>query len=154
MQEEDLLKKVKHLFYGKVSFLEAVVLILQLALIDVFKVSKNKRLSIAGAVIGAISALCGALLFAPDKAMYLYFIAGATACLFVAGGLNMVFGKGGFFSYALYAGGLPVVFLFTPLIAIVCAAKYTNRYVSFRYDLPYNYSGRLTGVKGTGRKSR
>ncbi|HBU51473.1 MAG: hypothetical protein CL602_01530 [Alteromonas sp.] len=154
MQEDDLLRKIKHLFYGKVSYFQAVRLILELSLFDVFRVANSKMISVIGALFGVVLASAYAILVIPEKVAYLYLLFGSVGCLVMSAAINVVFGKGGFFSYMFYVGALPIILMSLPLVALISSFSYGKRYVSFRYDLPYNYSGRLTGVKGAGRKSR
>jgi hypothetical protein len=149
--DEMMEQKVNRLFYQCDSFFEVFKITLQLTFWDVFTVSENKTRAASGFAVGLLLLSIYVVTMKDEKAFFLFLVYLSLGSIFASILLCLVFSKGGFFSYTFYAMGMPLVIGFIPCLTLICGFTFTRHYVSFRHDMRFNYSGRLTGTKGTDR---
>lgn len=149
--DEMMEQKVRRLFHQCNSFFDAFKIAFQLAFWDVFAVSENQTKAAFGFLVGLLSFIGFIVIMKDEKAFLLLLVYLSAGSMFVSMVLCLVFGKGGFFSYLFYAGTMPLVIAIIPFLTLICGFKHARNYVSFRYDLRFNHSGRLSGTKGTNR---
>ncbi len=147
-KDEVLENKIKHLFYGQVSYFEALYLLLKLSLFDAFVLTDSKGKAIAGAIFGVIVSVGFWAVMSSEKALMLAMIFYSVCCLVMAVLLNLIFKKGGFFSYIFYAGSLPLLIIAAPCVSLICFLM-RGSYIPFREYNPYNYMDRFPNDKIT-----